>query len=439
MQSHIEALGVRVVRWSVVCAVLGGWGAAVAAADPPESGGTNEPPRQHLTLAAAIRIALEHNPELHGWARRAEAAAGRADQAPRWSNPELTLSVEDWAVDGAGGFEEAKHLVGLAQTIPFPGKKRLDRQIGITGVRLSDAELDLRRLELVHEVKAAFFQVQAAGQRVEVGRELVRVAQTSAATARRRVEAGAAADPEHLRAEILLEQARAGVADDERAWVTARQTLAGLLGRPDLGDTPLAGSLAEAPDVQVLEQGPERWLARHPLVVVAHRARERAELAWRRSRLDPYPDVRMGLGGGRVGETERSIIEVGVAVPLPILDRSKGRQREAKAEAQVAQAHQEATELRLRRDWSIARQRLRSAAEQVTRHRERILPKADEALRLVQIGFEQGKLDVIDLLDIQRTTAEARLAYQRALLELNLAQAALEALIPPATAASPTP
>jgi outer membrane protein TolC len=47
----------------------------------------------------------------------------------------------------------------------------------------------------------------------------------------------------------------------------------------------------------------------------------------------------------------------------------------------------------------------------------------------VQTGFEQGKFGFIDLLDTQRTTAEARLAYQLKLLELNVAQAEIEALL----------
>ena len=73
-----------------------------------------------------------------------------------------------------------------------------------------------------------------------------------------------------------------------------------------------------------------------------------------------------------------------------------------------------------------ASKRYRTAAEQVANYRERILPKATEALRLVQTGFEQGKFNFIDLVDTQRTTAEARLAYQQKLLELNIAQAELE-------------
>jgi outer membrane protein, heavy metal efflux system len=170
-----------------------GWAAQGAA---PE--GTNA-----LTLEDAMRLALQNNPELRASSGRIDAATGRAYQAKLWSNPELTLSAEDWPTDG-GGFADAKKLVGLAQTLPFPGKKRLDKEIGTAGVRVTEADLNLRRLELVRDVKVTFFQVLAAERLVAESSELVKVAESSAATARRRVAAGAAADQEQLRAEIPL-------------------------------------------------------------------------------------------------------------------------------------------------------------------------------------------------------------------------------------------
>ena len=255
------------------------------------------------------------------------------------------------------------------------------------------------------------------------------VAESSASTARKRVAAGAAADQEQLRAEIPLEQARTELSSFQRELVSARQTLAMLLGRPELAQAPIYGALAEALTPGLLEQGPERWLATHPAVVTARTSRDRAGLELRRAKLEPYPDVKVGLAGGRMGETDQSIIQLGFSVPLPIIDSGKGRKQEAEANVSVADAELARVEQRLLRDWATASQRLRTAAEQVANYRERILPKANEALRLVQTGFEQGKFGFIDLLDIQRTTAEVRLTYQQKLLELNIAQAELEALL----------
>ena len=50
-------------------------------------------------------------------------------------------------------------------------------------------------------------------------------------------------------------------------------------------------------------------------------------------------------------------------------------------------------------------------------------------------GFEEGKFSFIDLVDTQRTTAEVRRTYQQKLLELNVAQAEVEAFVEPSLAA----
>ena len=226
-----------------------------------------------------------------------------------------------------------------------------------------------------------------------------------------------------------MEEARTELAGFEREREIARQKLAMVLGRPDLPAVPVSGTLAETADLSMLKNGPEQWLARHPSVVAARASKERTEAEFRRARLEPYPDVKFGAAGGQEAGGAGSIVQFMVTVPLPIIDRSKGRKQEAQASVSVAESELTAVEQRLLRDWGVASQRLRTAVDQVANYRERILPKANEALRLVQRGFEEGKFGFIDLLDTQRTAAEVRLAYQQKLLELNIAQADIEALL----------
>jgi len=386
-----------------------------------------------LTLDESVRLALANNPELRASGARVDAAAGRAYQAKKWSNPELELSAEDWPVSKGRGFSDAKQTIGIAQTLPYPGKKSLDKQMGGAEVKLSEAELALRRTELVRDVKASFFRVLASERLVEVSRQLVAVAELSAATAQKRVDAGATAYQEQLRAEVQLEQARTELTGFQRELATAQQFFATLLGRPDLSSAKLTGALAETPDASLMEDTGAERLAKHPSLSAAQANLDRAQLESRRARLEPYPDVKAGVSGGRIGETHQSIIQLGFSLPLPILDRWKGKQQEARANVSVAEAELHGVQQQLQREWANAQQRYRTAAEQVSNCRERILPKASEALRLVQTGFEQGKFNFIDLVDTQRTTAEARLAYQGKLLELNIAQAELEALLQPQT------
>ncbi len=393
-----------------------------------------------LTLDTAIRQALANNPGFRATQGRVAAAAGRAYQARLWSNPELTLAAEEIPVSG-GSFQDSKDTIGMAQRLPYPGKKKLDGQIGTAGVRTSEANSTFFRRQLVRDVKTAFFHVLAADGLIGVARELVGVAESSATMARKRVEAGAAPDQEQLRAEIQRDQARVELAGFEKEAAGARQELATLLGRPDLHETLVSGELADKADNTLLEHGPEQWLDFHPGTIAARSLRDRAELELKRARLEPYPDVTLGVSGGREGPGDTSIVEFRLGLPLPIIDRSKGLKREAQANVSVAEAEFAATEQRLLRDWAVATNRFHTAAEQVASYRERILPKASQALKLVQTGFQEGKFGFIDLLDTQRTTAEARLAYQYKLLELNVAQAELQALLGPTAgqAAEPEP
>jgi cobalt-zinc-cadmium efflux system outer membrane protein len=93
-------------------------------------------------------------------------------------------------------------------------------------------------------------------------------------------------------------------------------------------------------------------------------------------------------------------------------------------------AHDEAaTGQRLRERFSVLAARLRTEAEQVEAYRADILPKAEEALRMVRGGYDAGKFGFTDLVDTQRTVAEARLGYWEKVLEMNLTAAGLEALV----------
>jgi hypothetical protein len=150
------------------------------------------------------------------------------------------LSAEDWPLDG-GDFADAKHTVGMAQTIPFPGKKKLDRQIGVAGVRLSQAELSLRRLELVREVKTAFYQVLAAERLVDVA-GVVSVAESSAATAANASRRGGGR-PGAIAGGISWIRPRPSRRVSSEL-LTARQTLAAVGARGPVG-TPISGGLAK--------------------------------------------------------------------------------------------------------------------------------------------------------------------------------------------------
>ncbi len=386
-----------------------------------------------LTIDRAVRLALVHNPGLAASAAKREAAAGRAAQAGLWQNPDLEVSVEDMPTNSPG-LSRSKNMMGVSQTVPFPGKTGLDKQIGAAGVQAGAAGWRLHQAAVAKEVKIGFYRVQAAEQSAQVAADLVTLAESSAAAAKKRVDAGDTALQEQVRAEILLEQAKTGLTEAQRQVTEARQALVLLLGVPAMRNAALAGSPDGRGTPAALNRSPDTWLSAHPAMVTARAKCRYAEATARRAEINHLPDPKFGVAGGRDQAADESLVEFRLSLPLPLFDRSKGRIQEAKAGVAEATAELAATEQQLVADWQSAVARYHAAAAQVTAHRERMLPKSEEALRLVQTGFEEGKFGFIDLLDTERMTAEVRLAYQKKLFELNSARAELESFTNPVPA-----
>lgn len=418
--------------WVLPGCVAGEPRAVGSAAAKPGASAAAESSAGPLTIERAVRLALAHNPGLSASEARREAAAGRETQSRVWQNPELEISAEDMPADSPG-LSRSKNMLGVSQTVPFPGKKRLDQEIGAADVTAGQAGWRLHQAALAREVKIGFFAVLAADQSAQVSADLVALAESSAAAAKKRADAGDTALQEELRAEIQLEQSKSELAETQRQVSEARQALALLLGMPSMRTAALAGNPDPAGDSSALQHGPDQWLAAHPAMVAAAAKCRLAEATVRRARIDHLPDPKVGISGGRDEAVDENLVEFRLSLPLPLFDRSKGRVQEARAGVAEADAELAATEQKLLAEWQSAVIRFKVAASQVAAYRDRMLPKSEQALGLVKTGFEQGKFGFIDLLDTQRMTAEVHLAYQKKVFELNSARAELESFVTPVT------
>jgi cobalt-zinc-cadmium efflux system outer membrane protein len=166
---------------------------------------------------------------------------------------------------------------------------------------------------------------------------------------------------------------------------------------------------------------------RHPLLAGADARRERAEHELKRAKLEPLPDLGLRFAAGRDG-ADNDVMEIEAAISIPLFDLGGGLRREKRAELETARVELAATTRDLAAARRTAFETFRAAADQASAYRDRILPRAEQALDLVREGFDAGKFGFIDLLDTQRTLQEARLVYIERLFDLNSARAEWEAL-----------
>ena len=387
-------------------------------------------PASCLSLEAAVEMALRENAGLRAAAARVEGAEARAAAAGLWPGAGLEVGFEDGPAAGARSLFEAKQTVGVTQTFPWPGKRRLDRQVGRMGLELEQAEQKIRRMELVREVKTAFVRVLAAEEALRISEELEQVTEAAVSVARERVAAGDASEIDLLRLEI----GAARVRNEAAVWRERRQhgraMLALLLGRPDLREARLC---EPEPDLverarAVLTVGTASG-AESPVLEVARLQQQQAELEWRRARLEVWPDPTVTVAAGRGAAPDRdAVVELRLTFPLPPWDGGQSRRRESWARMQERAALAVAAAQRHQLHMTAARARVATCLERVVRYREEILPRAMAGLQGAETAVAEGRWGLADVLAARQTLAELRLAYVEQWLELGLAVAELEAL-----------
>jgi len=138
-----------------------------------------------------------------------------------------------------------------------------------------------------------------------------------------------------------------------------------------------------------------------------------------------WPDLGVGL---RYEKDEGdNIVKGGVSLTLPLFSRGQEQQAVGAARAQRLRRELEATKL------AIANE-VRTAAEVYERRRIASLELGQTAIRnldenevLARRSFEEGELNLIELLLIRRDNLETRLLYVTQLLDTAVAAVELEA------------
>jgi len=396
---------------------------------PPKPAGPAEGAAkvQPLGLADLIQISMARNPALQQAGLEIEAAQGRAVQAGLYPNPTVSVIGEEMGdPNGPGGFITAPLV---SQEIVTAGKLRLGRAAAMRAVDQAGLARVRQRFTLLTTVRQGYFEVLAAQRRVQILDNLGKLAVQSLDASRKLMEAKQIAELDLLQFQVERDRLSVDLEAARREMAAAWQRLAANLGEPGLPFTGLEGDLEAAFPRYDSDQIRTLMLAEHPDILSARVGINRAELEWRRQKVQCVPNVTVAAGYMRDNVTRADEWTFQVGMPVPLFDRNQGNVQTAFA--QLGQASQEVSRVEnalLARlataygDYAAARQR-------AERYRTAIRPVAQRAFKLAQDAFQGGQFEYLRVLQAQRTLAEADLEYNRALAETWKAASQIAGLI----------
>jgi cobalt-zinc-cadmium efflux system outer membrane protein len=381
-----------------------------------------------ITLAEAIESTTESSPSIAAGEHAVDAAASMVEQAGVLPNPELDIETENFAGSGElSGFDALETTIAVSQRLELGGKRRARRERAQAELAAAEAALALERGEAVARTTGDFYLLLAAQRRLALAVDVQHLSERLLKAVEARVEAGKVSPVERTRSKIPVVMSKAEVAAASRRLEAARVRLAAnwggdLDGRQAAGELeslalppPLASMLAaavEGPAIRILNEQ------------VATAAGE-VEL----QRALRVPDLVVGAGSRHFADTDEHAWLAGVNLAIPLFDTNRAARQSSEHELAHHRMKLEAAKNELRAQLSEADARVRAALEEARLIGTEALPAAQSALNAAEIGYVEGKFELLSVLDSQRTFYESQQLYIDALERYHLERAELERLV----------
>jgi outer membrane protein TolC len=379
-----------------------------------------------LTLKQCIDISLSGNPLWLSAEDDYQASLARVRQAKQFPQPSLDYDsdLQPSFLDFGGSGES---YLGLSQTVEFPGRRSLRGKIASLESREVLADKDLLRLNIVFQVKEAFYSVLLAGEKRKYAAHDLELAKDFLDKARAKYEAGDVARLEVVRAGVEASKAATAVKLAENDVLLAKARLNYFLGRAKLEPLEVQGDLVRAAFPIDREALFERALKARPEMARAEAGKAKEERKRTEAKMSYLPDFDLGVSKHRMaGEATTWDFTLSFPIPLFFWQPSRGAIAETKANLRsIERQYQDLVNL-ISLEVGEACYNAATAADQIALFEKEILAQAEDVYELILFSFQEGEIGGIELIDARRGLLEARRAYADALYNYSITLAALE-------------
>jgi cobalt-zinc-cadmium efflux system outer membrane protein len=395
----------------------------------------SKPEQLTYQIDDVIDLALERNPAVKGAMGLIEQSRGIQIRAGAYPNPMISGN------SGHGILRDANTLVpsvetskareslteyngSIGQPLEWPGKRSARKHAAAAGLAGANAGFQETQLNLVSDVKIAFFDLLVAQRNLELARQNLIIVEDVRRIVKSRVRLGEAPQFEAIKAEVEVLKANQVVTRAENMVRVNRVILdtitAGALGVNYM----VTGDFQRFPRELNLSMLVKRMLDGHPAIQRGVKLVEQADRTVEFERQARVPDVT--INGSYFREIGREAVWAGFSVPTPVWYQRQGEIQSAFGDKRRGEAEL----LRIRNELLKAvnqhYQEASTTATLIDVFEQGLMKQSEEALRIAQFSFQQGASSLLEVLDAQRVQRQILLDYTQAQFELSVALARLE-------------
>ncbi len=368
-------------------------------------------PARRDSITESIDRALSHHPSLRALESALEADQAAIDAAGAWPDPQFSWSV---APDTYNNERlTPRHIYGISQRLPWPGKRQLDRQAQRRMAAARADELVQLRLELssrVRQLQARWLYLEAA---LQINADNQALVDDLARVALSAYAAGHSPQPAVTEAQLrqaVLHQDALQLGSQLEA---VRAQWRALLADPDApGIAPAAPAMPPLPAEETLLASARRAnpeLAALDDLIAASADRQARALK------DYWPDLTLKASYVGTLDPDEKRSQIGLSVDIP-LDLARRRGAAAAAAAQHRQLRwQRADRLaKIEAEISSVLAEARATDEQLTLYQEALLPHARSNLDAARSAWRAGQGDFAGVIASEEQLLRLRMGQEAA-------------------------
>ncbi len=373
--------------------------------------------QEAFTLGAAVQYARTHRLTLHAAQDDVAAATANLRRARALRNPEIVVTP---GVLGPAGADE---FLSLSQPLEINGARKARAKAAAGQLHATSADQRVTERDILLAVQTAYWDLAQAQAIATADVENVQHAETLLTAAKKQVELGNEPTSHAMKVEVELVRARQQLARSQATVAQATATLNTAMGRAPATPLILADTLtlpAITLDDAVLyplaeAHRPELAYAQAHITVAqadieAVRAARRPDLA-----VQVRQEEWAGAGG------------IGLGVTLPLMDwgSTKAERQRVDAILRAQEKRREAARLAIHQDVASALIAVHHTEIQLQILREQVLQPAEKLAAMVKLGYQEGALNYLEVLEARRTVRAVQVEYLATLGEYHKALAQL--------------
>jgi len=392
--------------------------------------------QETLTLEQILDTAIRNNPQLLESQKRWEQKVGGIPVASAWSNPKIGIMKDDIPTGTLNPFDGMMTEYSLTQEIMNPSKLKLMGKMAESDALMAKADYQDKQMEIYTNAKQAYFDLLFASKALEIGKEnqqlmgqLVQITQVNYST-------GMVSLQDALRAQTEFSKMTTDLLSMSSMEAVAKAKLNTTMGRS--ADTAFAVKeefTAPPPnfDLAALQKAAAQ---NKPAVQSMQQQVEMGKNGIKLAQKQKLPDFEFQIGYKdykSAGEAEmgaapnRDTWQVGVMAMLPIWQgKNQGQINSAAANLDAANASLTNMQNMTSLDIQMALVESQSAWRQIDLYKNTIIPQAEQTYQAGVVGYTNGKVDFMAVLDSLTALRNVKLDYYKAKISYEKAAANLE-------------